>query len=282
MTLAVVARFPWGRLREVSDGVAGAGFAVEQAVFLATDSRFSFADRTPDDRGQKVYPVANDAGLVFAGDVLAAQRAIRSIRKYFERRDRKSKEEPAEHVGRLIEAAYANERRRVEGKARPRPLHSLHILVGVCDHRGQSAVVRYSDSSGFRPIYLTGVEAIGWPQDIVRFKAALLETEANEWGIGTVDPTPDRWVMHVVMAMRDAVDAPQNPGSVGGPIQALAITSRGMSMPSISWTEGDPMDASTWTDATISSESVRPFTAGRGSAAAGLPEPELVVEHVCD
>src|SRR5688572_11714889 len=110
MTLAVVARFPWGQAAAHAQAV---GRLVPQAVIFAADSRFtSVSGNILQDDGKKLYRVANDAAVAYAGDVIAAQHAIREIKKYFGRRSPTRRVGATGFVARIIRTMYAHEAQR--------------------------------------------------------------------------------------------------------------------------------------------------------------------------
>lgn len=121
MTLAVAACFPWGklgRMRWAQPNIVN----LEQGVILATDSRFTIG-AAHDDAGQKLYPLARNAVAVFAGDVLAAQRALNDAKTYLIRRGGSVKD-PTEPVSDILRRAYSKHKR-------VRHVYPLHVLVGV-------------------------------------------------------------------------------------------------------------------------------------------------------
>jgi hypothetical protein len=129
MTMAVVALFPWGPLAPL---FREPGARVQQAVIFAVDSRFTRPvgnrderTRTPpavlQDDGTKLYRVANNAMVVYSGDVIAAQHAVREIRKYFGRRPRGSQQDAAGYVARIIRAVYDQEKQLAHRGQRPTP-----------------------------------------------------------------------------------------------------------------------------------------------------------------
>ena len=100
MTLAAVATWPWGRLRDA--------FPIppfEQGVILATDSRFAKDDGTIVDVGKKTYWLSAHAGLVFSGHVLGAEQAVSDLRRFFGRL-RDPDRDYSDEIARILRRAH--------------------------------------------------------------------------------------------------------------------------------------------------------------------------------
>ncbi len=64
MTVAIAAKFPWGEWRKVGDSLPLGHW--ERVVILAADTRWSYTDREPEDRGLKLWTLGRQVGLVLA------------------------------------------------------------------------------------------------------------------------------------------------------------------------------------------------------------------------
>jgi hypothetical protein len=80
VTLVVVARYPWGNTGRYLDSSLP-GITFPQGQIVASDSRFSLRVGGHTDTGRKVYVLAPNAALVFAGDLEAAQSRYLIIRR---------------------------------------------------------------------------------------------------------------------------------------------------------------------------------------------------------
>jgi len=252
---------------------------MDQGVILATDSRFTYGKTRYDDKGRKVYPLANDACGVFAGDVLSAQRALGDIHRYLARRPTPRRGDPVDVARWFLRRAHDREQARArDGKSRAAP-GPLYVLVGSCSPGGEASVARFSSQSGFSPIHLLGVEAAGWPEDIAVFKRRLLEFEQQRWERGndlSIDPAA--WQGDVVMAMLSALEDPGRSRTIGGQIQSYTITKDGPSEHQIGWVgqTGNPMNEADWTRATVPLAEVQAAVRSRTAEA---PDPELGIVH---
>jgi hypothetical protein len=277
MTLAVAACFPWGRLKQANDSLPP-GMRTKPGVILATDSRV-LTGRFPSGRyqyvddGRKLYPLDAAATLVFAGDVWSAQETARRLRQY-RRRGR-----PLGRAGGPVMAVQQLLRRSYDlfvptASAEQRPLHAL---LGVVS-RGEAHVFRFK-SPTFAPLWVNGVDAVGWPQDIETFKRVLFTSEEMRWKDQRLDVEPSHWQGDILAAMKSAFIAQNNSGTVGGLIQCVTITEQAMVSEPISWVVegGDPMRAEDWEPLTVSFLRQR----GRPHGTADLPpEAGLISVHV--
>jgi hypothetical protein len=282
MTLSVIAQWPWGKLRDLGRSMNAQGIGgFEPAVIVVTDSRFTERGRSPIDDGRKVYPLTPDSVLAYAGDVVCAQRAIRSAVSLLKRRHGSTRD-PALDIGRLFKRTYDEELRRAREGARPR-VGPLYVLVGVClphPWRG-TQVIRYSSVSCFAPIQLLGVEAVGMPEDIQRFLEVVAESDATVWGSGDSIPMkPEEWQMQIVSAAQQVINENRS-GTLGGPVQTWMVTANGPA-PEVqfSWTR-DPMVAVEWHNSNALLSMVKPYRL-RSPRSATTPEDGLVTAHVTD
>jgi hypothetical protein len=176
VTLSIAARFPWGRMTQVQAALAGAGARLDSAVLLATDSRFTVQGKSVLDQGQKLYIIGSDAALVFASDVLAAERGITGIRTHVAKRGRLGDDpvQTTRELGQILRRAYEREQERSMGKHRERgAMHPLHVLLGYCAGPGVSGIVRYSSNARFEPIHLPGIQAVGPKRAVEYFRQVM-------------------------------------------------------------------------------------------------------------
>ena len=188
------------------------------AMVLMTDSRFSFAASDPLDSGRKIYTLASNAGLVFSGDVQAAQRAERYIRTYLERRHSKLPSDSLGDFAKLFGQAYqAKEDAKRNG---------LTVLVGVLEQSG-ATVFRFSHTNSFVPVRFGGIQAAGNRLVIARFWEELIRLDEQDFAPGrSPGLTLEHSVLALGCALKNAVDAfPES--NVGGPLQLVIIDANG-------------------------------------------------------
>lgn len=266
-------RFPWGRLGDLL--AAGEGPSIREAVIFATDSRFTSPDnQVLQDDGQKLYRVAGDAAIAYSGDVLAAQRAVREVRKYFSRRRRDAAQEATQTVSRILRAAYELEQ--VLARQKNRKFWPLHILAGWRSQDGQASVALF-ESPKFSPqpadIGLVG----GSKGERKIFAAKLKQFEEERWARGALPLDPKPWQIDVSGSLWSVIEAPDASRSIGGKVQTIAITADGFIEQEVSFTTGDPLKLTSWTVVTMPMSEVRPYQIeAKRHVSYGIP---LLAEH---
>ena len=113
MTLAVIARFPWGPTGRMLDS-APPGITFPHGLVVASDSRFSLRVGGHTDTGRKVYVLAPNAALVFAGDVETAQRAISDLERLAQRMRGRGRMDPIQHVPDVLRRAHTKAKERAQ------------------------------------------------------------------------------------------------------------------------------------------------------------------------
>jgi hypothetical protein len=184
MTLAVAACGPWKRLRSAFPLAP-----FEQAVILSTDSRVTAPPKPPKDNSAKAYWLARYCGLVYAGDVGAAEASIKPLRSYLRRLPARMNRDPFQELTVIIREAYAGEQERVR-KGDRLPLGVLDVLVGICDREGRAWALKMSshgqpDDAGtrhlakdpFEQIPGVGAQAIGESRAVRTFHETLASRE---------------------------------------------------------------------------------------------------------
>lgn len=277
MTLSVAVRFPFGRLAAMCRDIPG--FTVPGGVILATDSRFTGRGEGSvlTDRGRKLFRIANDAALVYSGDVLAAQAAVRSIRQFFARRALDSPNEATLQVAELVKAAYQRELAEREAGRRNTTVGPLDILVGVCKPgTGETGIFFLSSRSSFKP-YLANagnIAAVGSMGEAARFEERLLALDAEQWErYGPPPLDPGHWQIIVVAAISSVIEAQKASSAVGGPIQTALITGDAYFLHEFSYLEadGDPLVLASWKVATVPYEETELVHREGGRALAEAP-----------
>jgi 20S proteasome alpha/beta subunit len=281
VTLSIAACFPWGKLRLVNESLPS-NMRMEQGIIVATDSRFTIGpslsgEYVPVDVGRKLYPLDSITACAFAGEIQPAQEAVRWLRRYRGRRRLR----PAGRVGGPIEAArfflrQAYERFVPANEVDRRPLHAL---IATMTRDGQPVLLRFR-SPAFHHLFVTGVTAVGWDQDIKVFERQLYGAQEQRWKEGNIQMTVDDWHMEAVVAMKAALANSKRTSTIGGAIQSVIITARqGVFSRTVNWVirGGDPMHADDWEDLTVPLNRVRGWPV---SAAAVAPESGLVMRQV--
>lgn len=255
MTVAIAAEFPWGDWRKVTASLPFGHW--ERAVFLAADTRWSYADRGPQDRGRKLWTLGRQVGLVLAGDVWSGEEGINRLREA----GQNAQFRRATDVTTLAEKVFRETYRVHEEKSRrgERPkLELLHYLMGVVDTNSYTALVRFSSEADFRPIFLSGVHCIGIPNARESARKFLLEEEGNIKSGENLDPNPDIWAMKVAVAIDNIIQTRTEP-SVGGHVQLVVGDKNGWREVSVSvLREGVTGDIGSddWRDASCSLSSL--------------------------
>jgi len=245
MTVAVAAEFPWGRLRQVVESLPGSSLASGGAVILAADTRWTYGDRPPEDLGQKVWSIAPAVGAVFAGDVRAAEEALAKLRGAYGRAKPALPQDFGAIASRVFYRVYSAH------QSRRRDCGPLYFLVGMANLSGQTAVLYLSHTSGFSPLFLRGVNAVGSAPGCDQFRERLERAVAESLESGGSWPVEiDVWAMMVTGALKLGVIDQGIDATVGGWVQLLILDRTGSRTVSISSTGGDPMDAASWDEAT--------------------------------
>jgi hypothetical protein len=220
MTLAVVAGWPWGHIRSA--------FPLpkfEQAVILASDSRFVKNKAGADDVRKKVYWRSQHAAMVFAGDVLSAEEAVRRLRQYF-RRQTDPSADCSEDLSRIIRDAHKSElsrHNRLLGKNTKN--WPLHVLIGFCSLQGFAWGVRIMSDSPvpYAPLAFEGVMTIGDPEAGKIIHEVLAKIEDQRFAENNLDPDQANWGLDISIAMTSAIEKSAGRSTVGGKVQLMVI-----------------------------------------------------------
>jgi hypothetical protein len=241
-------------LRQIVESIPGSDLASGGAVILAADTRWTYGDRPPEDLGQKVWHIAPAVGAVFAGDVRAAEEALAKLRRAYRRARPDHPLGFAEIASRVLQRVYSQHRAK-RGNVGP-----LYFLVGMANLRGQTAVLYLSHTSGFKPLFLRGVHAVGSAQACDRFRDALDRAVAESAQDGRSWPMEiDVWAMMVAATLKlDVIDEGID-ATVGGRVQLLILDRTGSRTVSVSTTDSDALEPSSWRDSTVQHESLRRY-----------------------
>lgn len=155
----------------------------------------------------------------------------------------------------------------------------LYVLIGTMGRDGPE-MIRFR-SPNFEPLYVTGITGLGHRPDIDAFERHLYASQAQRWTEGgNIQMTPDLWHMEAVVAMKSALVNPGRTNTIGGPVQSVIITRKGVRSPGLKWVveDGDPMLASDWEDLTVPLNRVRgrPLTATAVAPEAGLIQRQVM------
>ena len=105
--------------------------------------------------GQKVWPIGPAVGAVFSGDVRAAEEALTKLRRLLRRAKWGMPQQFGAVASPVLQRVYSRHR------AQRADCGPLYLLVGMANLRGQTAVLYFSHTNGFSPLFLRGVNAIG-------------------------------------------------------------------------------------------------------------------------
>lgn len=241
MTIAVAATFPWGLLRKVVTSMPGG--SIPGGVILATDSRWTYGDRPPEDVGQKLWKLAPERGIgaIFAGDVRAAEEALDLAEQRLKSITQTSPSTVAPVISNALLDTYEAHSRKRDS------VHPLYVLVGMANIRGEGILIKYNYANDFVPVFVVGTEAIGTPSACRKFRdklpdidAALLPRNGGSWSLDI-----DEWALHLVANIFYAVIEPGDEPTVGGGIQIATISPKGWNELAIDRTP-NPDDPAAW------------------------------------
>jgi hypothetical protein len=253
VTVAVAAEYPWGLVRQVVESIPDSSLATGGAVILAADTRWTYQDRPPEDLGQKVWSIAPAVGAVFSGDVRAAEEALTKLHRVSRRAKWRSPQEFGGIASRVVERVYSRHRGK---RAECGP---LCFLIGMANLRGETAVLYFSHTSGFRPLFLRGVNAIGWRSACDQFRERLERAVAEQLESGKSWPREiDVWAMLVTAVLKRGVIDEGTWPTVGGWVQLLIVDRTGSRTISVSRTSGDPM-VDPWIEATVEHDRLKRY-----------------------
>jgi hypothetical protein len=213
VTVATIAPFPWGLLRRILDNFAPTD--MHDLLILATDSRWTYADRAPEDMGQKLWKLDETGGVgaVFAGDVRSAEEGLETARRRLKLLISPSPETVVDVVSKALGQVYEAH------KALRKDLGPLYVLLGVA-WEGGTSILRLSSGRGFHPELTDDIQVIGWPSACEKLMVRLQELEdesrsgSTAWMI-----SPDEWALRLVGALFTHVIEPGQEVSVGGGVQ---------------------------------------------------------------
>jgi hypothetical protein len=243
-------------------------------------------DGKVDDQGRKIYRLSRDAAMVYAGDVLAAQRAVSDIERFFQRRrSPKATQNASNSVGLLLRTAYQQEKASASRKERMK-VGPLWVLVGVCRPDGTAEIVRFA-SPKFQPLYVSGVDAVGWPADVANYRRVLEDMQRQRWDSSSegmeLDPNPEHWHMDVVLGIRGSLESDSRSPTIGGLVQSVIVTKGDCTESGFKWVipGGDPMKEKDWESLTSSLDDVHQYRLDRKSSQP-VAESGLVHAHIAD
>jgi len=203
MTLAIAGEYPWGDWRRVTDSAPG---HFQRAVILAADTRWSYRDRPPFDRGRKLWTLGRQAGLLLAGDVRAGEDGIRCLYEAGKDAGFSKATDVTALAEKTFQEAYSSHIRSAETGRRP-PVHRLYYLMGLVDADGYTALVRFASEANFSPIFLSGVYAIGVAKACQDARTNLLEEIGKIRDGENLGPDADPWAMAAAAAIDSIIQS---------------------------------------------------------------------------
>jgi hypothetical protein len=274
MTVAVLARVPWGEHGRMLRSRPGSTQGYD--LIFAADTRFSFeASNQPFDYGQKVWRLSStDIGAVFAGDVWTAEEGLERLKQAIVR------ECPLNGTGDLpriaqrefskVYAAHIKKRT----KKTPGP---VYYLLGARYPTGQSDCVYLSYSNDFAPLFVAGVNAIGWRSACEAFSRNLDIATRENLSQGTITSDPLQWGMQLVPAMSSVVEDVTE-SSVGGGVQWATMDEAGWTTTSIDLSD----DGENWKNITRTPTELERYKRRWRVPCLSDGSPDLGLFHICD
>ncbi len=272
MTVAVVARVPWGDHGEMLRSIPGntQGYA----LIFAADSRFTLEPPATFDYGQKIWRLTSaDVAAVFAGDVWAAEEGLERVEQAIKReRPFNSRDD----LPRLAQTEFSKVYTSHKSKRTSKKPGPVYYLVGTRYPTGQSDCMYFSYANDFAPRFLSGVNAIGWPSACDMFRRNL-DTGTHTLSQGTITSDPLQWGMHLVPAMNSVIEDPKEE-SVGGGVQWAIMDDAGWRTMSIDLSE----DAQNWKSITRTHAELERAKRRYHLRCLSDGNPDLGLFHICD
>ena len=242
MTLSIAALFPWGRLGRIFEALH---FTNTQAAILIADSRWTYEGwvKPFEDVGTKLFQITDDAGAVYAGDVMCGEEGIKKLTERHRKKLPQDRGRSVEIARSIFSETY------VRHKAERPDIQGLSCLVGACSAQGKAELWYFGSDSDFTPIQKVGVQAIGSTKAVHRYKEMLLDIENEQFQSGINIPLePEKWAIYLVAAMYVHIIEPKFDITVGGKIPCAIIDNRGFrevvvartNDPTVGWTSTSP------------------------------------------
>lgn len=266
MTLAVVAKAPWG-----PTSIRG-GYLI-----FAADTRWSFPDsphRAPEDFGQKLRPITPDIGAVFAGDVRAAEEGLERFEQGIRR------ERPIQSRQALLDIAQAQFTRVLQAHELKRssvPPREIYYLVGTRYPTGQTEAIYFESSNRFVPKLVGGVNAIGWPSAAEKFRANLSANEELQRSRGGINEDPTVMGMHLASSLNSVIEDIEEK-YVGGGVQWAILDGDGWQ----TMTVDISLDGEEWKRITKDATEVERSKRRYRMPCLSNGHPDVGLIHICD
>jgi hypothetical protein len=233
---------------------------------MVTDSRwtkyFDSSLTQCEDVGTKLFPLTNHSAAIYAGDVISGEHCIKELQRKLSKSKNQSFKASLYTAQQTFRDVYKYHKRTSK-----KNLFDLFIMIGVCDRIGVASLMYFSSPS-FKPIYVEGIYGIGVREAFVNLKVEIekeLDLKINEEfelrakisrELNNMSPpsVTQNNLIHVAMAitavMHNEIIVKGADASIGGPLQLALIDSKGVSMPTISWTKDPTETTDAWHQAT--------------------------------
>jgi hypothetical protein len=215
MTLVVGCKIPWSTPGTVTS------LRPNEVAFLLADSRWTYPDdpNRKDNEARKILRVHKSVALAYAGDVEAAERGCRSLKKALSHLTTT----PVEEVAAAAQDAFAD-----SFGVWGRPDIGLWVILAGIGPSKHGYLFYLSHDGGFRPIHLDGHPFPVGPRSICdAYRARLLAYEQEKQERGQPFQTAHDWFSASYAALDRLIQEKADP-RVGGKIQAAVLDEDGL------------------------------------------------------
>ena len=256
MTLAISIKYPCGLVQRALASLPNA--RLQEAVMLATDTRWTkyyslHNNPTYEDVATKLFTFPdNNALIAYAGDVQSGEHCISEFKANLESKKLKNMTVSLYMTQRTFQRIYHYHK-----KTRPRKVFPLYFLLGVRDNLGKCSLIYFS-SPKFAPIFLEGVKGIG-----IRQACKVVEENINQeiHKLDNVNIQEDsiHFGMLIAGTMYNLAVRSGEYNEIGGFMQFAILDRKGITLPSLSWTEDPTGKTDIWHRATAQSNELTTY-----------------------
>ena len=216
MTVIAACRFPWGKMRSISDATGGS----EEALIFAADTRHTYAGLKPVDKALKIFPFPQANMLIaYCGEAGLAESCMEQTG------ERVVSERPntTEDIGRVAQEVAVTwwPKRRV-------PNMQLIMMIGLFGNDGAPDLLKLGSESGFVPLSVYGPHAIGEADACETFLARIDRSLEDRFERGAVVAEPRAWATIVGGALFETIEGQPVDSTVGGKVQCYILDKDGI------------------------------------------------------
>lgn len=273
MTIALGSRYPWRSFSQILPP----GTFMRESIILMSDSRICRKEPNgyvkDSDVGAKLFVLNEDTAAAYAGTCRVGELCVENIRTQLPGRSEQILSSIWEIAQETFQDTYTTNIRLSPGEA------PLYILIGTCNKQGQSQLFHFSYNNGFIPEEVTGLKVVAWPETKSQFEN-LLNNEVDK-RLGNAiwyrrsrqhqpEVPPASWLpviefeaekaLMLMTAMLKSVIDSSSDETIGGMVQCILITSKGLSFPGISYSHDPGKQVAEWHRVTAEPHELRTIT----------------------